>query len=64
MLEQRFDADRVPFDELAALATENDVFLGCSCPTKKNPIAGRCHTYLALAFMEEKFPNLTIRVPE
>ena len=64
VLEERFDADRMPFDDLAGLATENDVYLGCSCPTKKNPIAGRCHTYLALAFMQDRFPNLNIMVPE
>jgi hypothetical protein len=63
-----FRSDLTPttlhFDELVALATENDVYLGCNCPTKKNPIVGRCHTYLALEFMQKKFPRLKIVVPE
>ena len=63
VLEERFAADKTPFVELAALATENDVYLGCSCPTKKNPIVGRCHTYLALELMQKKFPTLKIVVP-
>jgi len=50
-LKQRFCEDRTPFDKLAKLAIDNDVYLGCSCPTKKNLIHGRCHTYLALDFM-------------
>ena len=63
VLEERYRAEQTPFDELAALATENDVYLGCNCPTKKNPIAGRCHTYLALEFMQKKFPPLKVVVP-
>jgi uncharacterized protein YeaO (DUF488 family) len=64
VLQERFNADNSSFDELVALATENDVYLGCNCPTKKNPIVGRCHTYLALEFMQKKFPKLKIVVPE
>jgi uncharacterized protein YeaO (DUF488 family) len=64
VLEERYRAEQMPFDELAALATKNDVYLGCNCPTKKNPIVGRCHTYLALEFMQKKFPTLKIVVPE
>jgi hypothetical protein len=64
MLEERFRTDRTSFDELAAMATENNVYLGCNCPTKKNPIVGRCHTYLALEFMQSKFPKLKVSVPE
>jgi len=37
LLEERFRTDRTSFDELAVMATENDVYLGCNCPTKKNP---------------------------
>ena len=48
---------------LAQLATDNDVFLGCNCPTKKNPIPGRCHTYLALEFMKMKYPKLDVEIP-
>ena len=44
-------------------AASNDVFLGCNCPTKKNPILGRCHTYLALEFMQKKYPSLDVVIP-
>ena len=37
LLARRFQRDRGPFDELASLAQETDVHLGCSCPTKGNP---------------------------
>jgi len=63
LLKERFRDDRRPFDELAELATSNDVFLGCNCPTKKNPILGRCHTYLALEFMQKKYPSLDVVIP-
>ncbi len=63
LLEDRYQEDRAAFDELAALAAENDVFLGCSCPTKKNPEVGRCHTYLGLQFMKAKYPGSDVRIP-
>ena len=63
LLECRYREDRDQFDRLAALATENDVFLGCSCPTKKNPDIRRCHTVLALGFMKAKYPCLEVRLP-
>ena len=63
LLDGRFRDDRTPFDELAALAAENDVYLGCNCPTKNNPIGGRCHTFVALEFMQKKFRNLTVVLP-
>lgn len=63
LIEQRFREDRRPFDELAALATTEDVFIGCSCPTEKNPRVDRCHTYLALQFMKAKYRKLRIRLP-
>ncbi len=63
LLESRFEADRVPFDRLAKLAMEADVYLGCSCPTKKNPVTGRCHTFLALEFMNNKYSNLEVMSP-
>lgn len=63
LLEKRFAADREPFDALAELARESDVYLGCSCPTKKNPDVRRCHTSLALAFMKERYPDLDVRMP-
>ena len=58
MLEARFAADRQPFDELAALCKREDVYLGCSCPTQKNPDPDRCHTALALVFMKQKYRRL------
>lgn len=63
LLQERFREDRKPFDELAELAAENDVYLGCSCPTKKNPVHGHCHTYLDLEFMRKKYPTLDVVIP-
>ena len=63
LLEDRYREDREAFDELAALAAKNDVILGCSCPTKNNPQVGRCHTYLALEFMTEKYQSLDVKIP-
>lgn len=59
----RFAADRRPFDELAALAATEDVFLGCNCPTRFNPDVTYCHTALALAFMRRKYPKLSVVMP-
>ncbi|NUP04470.1 MAG: hypothetical protein HOW73_00225 [Polyangiaceae bacterium] len=61
LLEKRFKADRAPFDELAELARQEDVYLGCNCPTAKNPDVRRCHTSLALAFMHDRYPDLKIK---
>ena len=63
LLEQRFREDRTCFDDLAKLATENNVYLGCNCPTQKNPIPGHCHTYPALEFMKKHYPKLEIEAP-
>ena len=63
LLKKRFKEDRGSFDELASVAGANDVFLGCSCPTKLNPRIDHCHTFLALQFMERKFPLLPVRLP-
>jgi len=63
LVEQRFREDRTPFDELAQLAREQDVYLGCSCPTQKNPRVDRCHTCLALQFMQRKYPDLDVELP-
>ena len=64
LLDERFAADRAPFDRLAKMARWGDVYLGCSCPSSKNPDVRRCHTTLALAFMKEKYPELDVRMPE
>jgi hypothetical protein len=64
LLETRFAADRAPYDALAAMARWHDVWIGCSCPTNKNPNVMHCHTVLALHFMKEKYPDLDVRFPE
>ncbi len=48
----------------SALATDEDVFLGCNCPTAKNPDVQRCHTVLALKFMQERYPALEVAFPD
>ena len=47
-VEARFAHDPAEFAALAERARNEDVFLGCSCPTAKNPDVRRCHTALAL----------------
>lgn len=64
LLNTRFREGRSPFDALAALAAERNVFLGCSCPTAKNPRVEHCHTWLALRFMKSKYPKLDVRFPD
>ena len=63
-VEARFERDRRPFDELAALATRTTVHLGCSCPTRRVPDVRRCHTWLALEFMRARYPELEVRFPD
>ncbi len=63
-LERRFAQDRAPFDALADLARRENVFIGCSCPTRLVPDVRKCHTWTALEFMHEKYPNLEVRMPE
>jgi hypothetical protein len=63
LIERRFAEDPEPFVELAAQASGADVYLGCSCPTAKNPDVNRCHTTLALVFMRERFVDLDVRMP-
>lgn len=64
LLEQRFDADRGAFDALADLARREDVFIGCNCPTGKQPDVRRCHTFLALGFLAERYPDVKITWPD
>jgi uncharacterized protein DUF488 len=64
LLDQRFTEDRQPFDALADLARREDVYLGCSCPTKKNPDVYHCHTVLALEFVRERYPDLKVIFPK
>ena len=64
LLRSRFESDPRPFEDLAERARQEDVYLGCSCPTKKNPDVRHCHTMLALEFMAKKFPRLKAVFPE
>ena len=45
------------------LARRHDVYLGCNCPTARQPDVLRCHTVLALAFLRERYPDLSVRLP-
>jgi uncharacterized protein YeaO (DUF488 family) len=62
-IKERYKSDPAPFDDLAALASEQDVYLGCSCPTANNPDVNHCHTVLALRFMQRKYPQLVVQFP-
>lgn len=62
-LAQRFKTDRAAFDELAELARREPVYLGCNCPTQKQPDVRHCHTALALQFMKKHYPDLDVRLP-
>lgn len=64
LLRSRYKDDPQPFEELAELARRENVYLGCSCPTKKNPDVRHCHTTLALGFMAKNFPSLKVAMPE
>ena len=63
VLVERFAEERDRFDGLARMARHEDVYLGCSCPTKANPDVRRCHTWLALEFMKKRYPDLEVRFP-
>ena len=63
VLEARYRGDPAAFAALAARARAADVYLGCNCPTKKQPDVMRCHTVLALKFMQARFDDITVRLP-
>jgi uncharacterized protein YeaO (DUF488 family) len=63
LLERRFSAERERFDAIAEQAKEADVFLGCNCPTAKQPDVAHCHTTLALQFFAAHYPWLRVRLP-
>ena len=63
LLAARFREDRTPIDRLRDLARDADVFIGCSCPTAKNPDVNHCHTVLALRFMKARYPELAVELP-
>lgn len=64
LLTRRVAVDPRPFDALAALARDHDVFLGCSCPTARNPETTHCHTVLALRFLADRYPGLSVELPD
>jgi uncharacterized protein YeaO (DUF488 family) len=63
LLEQRFVKERERIDALAALARRENVYLGCNCPTARQPDVRRCHTVLALQFMRRHYPTLVVHEP-
>jgi hypothetical protein len=63
LLEVRFAEDPAAFEGIAQTAQSESVWLGCNCPTKKNPDVRRCHTWLALSFFAERFPGLRVDFP-
>ena len=63
LLERRFASERRRFDALAELARQQDVYLGCNCPTARQPDVRHCHTVLALAFLRERYPDLHVQMP-
>lgn len=64
LLDRRRAEDGAAFEALAQLARERAVWLGCNCPTAKNPDVRRCHTMLALEFLAAKYPDLEVLLPE
>ena len=64
LLENRYRDRREEFDDLALSAAQEDVHIGCSCPSRANSIIQRCHTVLALHFMKKKYPRLKVVFPE
>jgi uncharacterized protein YeaO (DUF488 family) len=63
LLTQRFAEERQRFDAIAEQARNDDVFLGCNCPTAKQPNVEHCHTTIALRFFAERYPGLRVRLP-
>jgi len=61
-IKQRCKENATPIDKLAELAANKSVYLGCSCPTEKNPNVQHCHTVLALEFMQGRYPNLDVKL--
>lgn len=63
LLEVRFAEDPRPFEAIAEAARADPLWLGCNCPTRKNPDVRRCHTWLALSFFAGRFPDLEVVFP-
>ena len=60
LLEARFETNRLAFDALAELAARAHVYLGCNCPTRRQPDVRHCHTWLALDFLSARYPQLDV----
>jgi hypothetical protein len=58
LLRGRAERDAAAFDALARLGRDGDLFLGCNCPTRRQPDVKRCHTWLALEFLAHRYPDL------
>ena len=56
----RPDAEQV--QTLLADATDA-AYIGCNCPTAKNPDLKHCHTLLALRVMKKHYPKLEVVLP-
>jgi hypothetical protein len=61
LLERRFQEERPRFDALAELSRHQDVYIGCNCPTARQPDVSRCHTTLALGFFRQHYPDLEVQ---
>lgn len=64
LLAERRNADPAAFDAIARAARDGNVWLGCNCPTRRNPDVRRCHTLLALELFARWYPDLAIAWPE
>lgn len=64
LLADRFETERERFDRLAERASRQAVYIGCNCPTARQPDVRRCHTSLALEFMAQKYPELEVILPD
>jgi hypothetical protein len=63
LLSARFESERKSFDQLAERAHRGAVYIGCNCPTARQPDVSRCHTFLALEFMARAYPELDVVRP-
>lgn len=59
-LRRRFNQERAAFDAIADEARQADVYLGCNCPTARQPHVRHCHTWLALEFFDDNYPDLRV----
>lgn len=64
LLQRRCEREPERFDALAELARTRDVYIGCNCPSARQPHVKRCHTTLALGFFHGRYPDLAIQAPK